>query len=321
MHKKKRYIRIFNIILVIAAYGYLIYTLYNFPDYALLAAHFRQCGWLQYGSLAAAILLFPLNILLESIKWRYLLRDIEPMTLREAQAQTYYGFVGAFLTPSRLGDYPTRVTRITTKEHWLSAIALGFVGTLALAFVMLFLGMPSCLFFFSNLLSNHTSRIVLTIVCISVLILQILLVVMFPQWSVRFARSSRLNERMRSTLSTLSKFSHQRFLTTCLLSFLRYTVYCLQLYLVLVFCGIEFTWIQALIAIPTYYVLITIMPSIPIADAAVKGSWSVIVFSAFSNNTAGIAIAAILLWVINTILPMLVGTFVPTLYPVSSNEK
>lgn len=315
MQYKKTYLHIFNILLVIAAYGYLIYTLWHFPDYSLLATHFRECGWLQYGSLAAVLLLFPFNILLEAIKWRYLLHDIEPMSLCEAQAQTYYGFVGAFLTPSRLGDYPTRVTRLTHKEQWLSAIALGFVGTLALAFVMVFLGMPSCLFFFSRLLPHSTSRILLTTFCSLVLVVQLLLACFFPSLSGKLSRYERLNPRTRDMLSALRDFSHQRFLNTCLLSFLRYTVYCLQLYLLLVFCGIVFTPVDALIAIPTYYVLITVMPSVPIADAAVRGSWSVIVFSCFTCNTVGVAIAAILLWVVNTILPMIVGTLIPPARP------
>lgn len=320
MRHRKTYLRIFNCVLIAAAYGYLLYTLLHFDNYAALGTHFRTCGPVQYGCLIAAVALFPFNILLEACKWRYLLRDIEPMTLREAQAQTYYGFVGAFLTPSRLGDYPTRVTRLRQSDEWLSAIALGFVGTLALAFVMVFLGMPSCIFFFSHLLPDNGWRTVLTAVCLLVLVLQAVVAVWFPQWSARLSHWTRLDERTRNMLTALSRFTHCRFGMTCLLSLARYTVYCFQLYLVLVFCGIAFSPAEALTAIPTYYVLITVMPSVPIADAAVRGSWSVIVFSAFTDNSAGVAIAAILLWVINTILPMLVGTLIPSLRPVRSSD-
>ena len=77
------------------------------------------------------------------------------------------------------------------------------------------------------------------------------------------------------------------------------------------FCGIVHSPLEALIAIPSYYLLVTVTPSVPIADAAVRGSWSVIIFSLFTQNIAAIAIAAILLWILNTILPMIVGTLIP----------
>ena len=77
----------------------------------------------------------------------------------------------------------------------------------------------------------------------------------------------------------------------------------------MVFCGINLSPLQALVAITAYYLLVTVTPSVPIADAAVRGSWSIIIFGAFTDNIAGVAIAAILLWVLNSILPMIVGTF------------
>ena len=126
---------VFNVLLVVAAYGYLIYTFVTFDDYPALIEHFRTAGWLQFGALAIAAALIPLNFLCEALKWQYLLRKLEPMSIAEAQRQVYFGFLGAMLTPERLGDYPTRVTRIEDKSKWLPAIALGFVGTMGLSTV------------------------------------------------------------------------------------------------------------------------------------------------------------------------------------------
>lgn len=312
MKNGKLYKRIFNIVLVIAAYAYLFYTLLNFDNYAEVVADFRSAGWLQYGALLGAILLFPINILLESCKWKLLLQDIEPLTLQEAQAQTYYGFVGAFLTPSRLGDYPTRVTRLHASSQWLSAIALGFVGSLALTCVILLLSLPSCWLFCTRLLTQPSLQLTLLIVFVLVFVLMLLLVLFYPTLSARLCRWSRLGERTRQMLLTLSQFSYTRFFKACGWSVLRYLVFGAQLWGVLTFCGIDLDWQAALISIPTYYTLVTIMPSVPVADAAIKGSWSAIVFSAFTPNTVGVALAAIVLWVINTIFPMLVGTLVPS---------
>ena len=304
--KGKNILRAVQWILVVLAYGYLIYRLATYHDWQSLADDFRQAGTWQYLSLAAAVLLFPLNILLESIKWRYLLREVEPMTIREAQRQTYFGFIGAFLTPSRLGDYPARVTMMHNRNKWLTAITLGFVGTLALAFLQVLCGMPSCIMLLERLGGFRWVEVI----CCLVLILQVVIIIFFPILSRIFAEKTHPG-KVHDTLVVLGSFSHKRFLTTMFLSALRYVVWSVQLWLVLEFCGIHLTMVDALISIPAYYLLVTVTPSVPVADAAIRGSWSMVVFNVFSDNIPGIAIAAVLLWFLNTILPMLVGTFLP----------
>lgn len=296
-------LKVIQWLLVVAAYGYLAYRLAVYDDWGSLSEYFRGAGWRQYISLMVAVLLFPVNILFESMKWRYLMSDIEKMSLLDAQRQTYFGFIGAFLTPSRLGDYPARVTMMENRSRWAEAVALGFVGTLALAFLQVMAGMPSCI----SLLERVGGLVWLEWLCVLVLVVQIVVIVFYPALSRRLAERTE-EGKMRDTLVVLSKFSHKRFGMTLLLSALRYAVYCLQLWLVLLFCGIELSLCEALVAIPAYYLLVTVTPSVPVADAAVRGSWSVVIFSQFTESVPQIAIAAILLWMLNTILPMLVGT-------------
>jgi hypothetical protein len=58
----------------------------------------------------------------------------------------------------------------------------------------------------------------------------------------------------------------------------------------------EITGIAGLTAI--YYLLVTITPNVPIAEIGVRGAWAIAVF-----GTPQAAIAAVVLWVINTLLP------------------
>ena len=53
--------------------------------------------------------------------------------------------------------------------------------------------------------------------------------------------------------------------------------------------------------------MITVMPSVPVADVAVKGGWAVLIFSHFTENIPAIAVTVTLIWVINTVLPILLG--------------
>ena len=56
--------------------------------------------------------------------------------------------------------------------------------------------------------------------------------------------------------------------------------------------------------LPVYYLLITITPNVPIAEAGVRGAWAIALF-----GSVNAAFAGVLLWGINTLLPCLVCFF------------
>lgn len=306
---KSKALYIFNIVLVTAAYGYLAYMLYTFDSYPELLAHFREAGWLEWCSLLLAVVLFPVNILLEAWKWRYLLKDLEPLTMIEAQKQVYYGFVGAFLTPERLGDYPARVTRISNKDKWLPAITLGFAGTMALSTVNISGGVLALLF--SGVEFPGISRESVLLTAAGFVLLFVLLLFLLPAIAKWLDKRREWGHTMRTFIDAVASFPPQRFPVLVGMSLCRYLVYATQLFLALYFCGVELPEVaDFLVVIPLHYLFVTLTPTVPAADAAVRGSVGALIFGFFTPNTVGVAIAAILLWLINSMFPMLVGTFV-----------
>jgi hypothetical protein len=143
MRSNKPYLRIFNTLLIMAAYGYLAYRLIIFKDYASFIAAFQQADIWLWLTLVAIVVLMPLNVVCEAGKWRLLLSDIESMTIWGAQRQVYYGYVGAFITPYHAGDYPARAMLLKDKSNWSAAVGLGLVGTVALLVVELIVGVPA----------------------------------------------------------------------------------------------------------------------------------------------------------------------------------
>lgn len=299
---------VFNCVLIVAAYSYLIYTFVTFPNYSDLAAHFRGAGWAQLLLVVAAACLMPLNIFCEACKWRYLLRRLEPMSLVEAQKQVYRGFVGAMLTPERLGDYPTRVTRIDDTRKWLPAITLGFAGTMALSSVNILCGVCSVLF--TGVEVSSDNRTYMLAMSLMMLVLFVGCVLALPAVARWLDGRREYKPTWQKMIDVMKDFSLWEFPVLIGWSFCRYVVYATQLLLVLLFCGVELTPLQFLIVIPVHYLFVTVVPTVPVADAAVRGSVACIIFGAYTANTAGVAIAMIILWLINTIAPVLVGTLI-----------
>ncbi len=299
--RKPIYLRVVQVLIVVLAWGYLGYQLLVFDDYASLSGHFSQAHTAQWLCLLAAFLLFPVNMLLEAFKWRSLLHNIVPLSVREAQQQVYYGTVGAFFTPARLGEFPTRALLLS--GHRSSAVVLGFVGSAVFTLVIVIIGLPALLAMGIERLSASLS-LSFFVGSAVVLIVALLLLPTLSGWLHN--KVSEKHTRSRSILAALSQLDSKQIALVGLWSSLRYLIFCLQLWLVLMACGANF---QLLTAIPAYYLLVTVTPSVPVADIAIRGSWAIVVFGGLGMNVVSITIATVLMWIINTICPMMVGTF------------
>jgi hypothetical protein len=302
MQPNKPYLRIVNILLILAAYGYLVYRLTIFDDYASFLAAFQTHDIYLWLTLIAILLLMPINVVCEAGKWRLLLRSTEPMTIWGAQRQVYYGYVGAFITPYHAGDYPARAMLLKDKDKWSAAVGLGIVGSVAMLVVELIFGIPATWLFLS-----YDQSIPMQYFAIAFVLL-VLLLSFLPHIVRYLSKRSWKHSQMQELASSLSHVSYPFFMQTIGWSFLRYIVWALQLGLALHFCGVDMLPVEYMVSIPFYYMVVAIFPSLPALNIAIRGSWSLIIFGVFSQNTAGIALAILLIWIINTVLPMLIGS-------------
>jgi hypothetical protein len=302
MKPNKPYLRIFNTLLILAAYGYLVYRLAIFDDYSSFLSTLKTASVDLWFTLVAALLLMPLNVVAEAGKWRLLLRKTEPMTIWGAQRQVYYGYVGAFITPYHAGDYPARAMLLKDKRNFSAAVGVGLVGSIALLVVELMFGIPATWLFIS-----YNPNIPMQYFAIAFIVL-VLMLSLLPHLVRYLSRREWKNTQMRQLSAALSHMSYPLFMKTIAWSMLRYGIWAMQLVLALHFCGVDMTWVQYMIAIPFYYMVVAVFPSLPALNIAIRGSWSLIIFGVFSQNTVGIALAVVLIWFINTVLPMLIGS-------------
>lgn len=303
---KPTLIRLLRIALALCAYAYLLYRLIAFDGYAALWAQFAGAEVWQYLCLALCVALMPLNMWLEARKWQYLMRPVEPMTMCEAQVQVYYGMAGAFVTPYRAGDYPARVLLLRNKSQWVSAIGLALVGSIALTVVIVLLGLPAVFPFFAG----DSPAALWTVYAAAGV--SLLLLFFAPVLLLRLAHLPWRHTQMRQAAEQLARLRYAEFARLLWLSLLRYLCFSLQMWLALRFCGVAMSVSRWLVALPLYYLLVTISPNIPAADFGIRGSWAIYVFGRFAPGSApACAMAVLLMWGVNTALPVLVGTLLP----------
>lgn len=307
--KSQTKLRLLYLIITILAYGYLAYKLVHYDNYSQLSYRLQSATPWQYAALAAAILLFPVNILAEAVKWRYLVRRIYPMSFAEAVKQVFAGTTGAFITPARVGEYPTRVMLFdrdrVERGTELSAVTLGFVGSFALTSLQVIVGIPAAL---SMLSVSKALWLIIALLLTTYVLLPY--ICRFINDKLPQQDNSNVKTQLRQALNSLAQLSAKEQIMVLLLSSMRYVIYCLQLALLLYFCSVSLPVTTLAIAIAAYYLLVSITPSIPVADAGIRGSWAIVAFAPLTENTIGAAIAAVILWAINAILPMIIGTLI-----------
>lgn len=299
MHK--RLLHIIEWIVAIAAYAWLIYKLVTYDHYDIVADSLRAMDYPQWIALAACIALMPVNMLIEAWRWRTLI----PMPLGEAQRQVYYSKMAGLITPWRLGEYPARAilmensaisnhkSEITNDHLWSRVLSMGAIGSATMTVAIVLAGIVALAF--SPLVLQQLGNSYLYALVLIILVFGIALA-LAPQWLQKwFFSKDEWSDSKKSNLIWRSLGQ----------SFVRLTCWCIQLMLTLyALKALEMSdiidssvWAQTAI----YYLLVTVTPNIPVVEAGVRGAWAMFLF-----GTPNAALAGVLLWVINTLLPCLI---------------
>ena len=303
---KRRLVHIIEWVIAIAACAYLVYKLATYEDYATLGACLRSMGWLQWLAIELCVLLMPVNMALEAWRWRTLMNESresrvesqERLSFNEAQRQVYYSKLAGLITPWRLGEYPARAlvmedesreSRAESRENeriWAKVLAMGAVGSATMTLAIILAGVAGLAFspaIFDLLGGSYLYSVGIIAVVIGAF----------------FALMPKLLQRWATITQELLLRSIGQ-------SLVRLACWCVQLALVLwAVDGLVDAGISGLVANTfVYYLLVTITPNVPVVEVGVRGAWAIVVF-----GTMNAALAGVLLWAINTLLPCVIGIF------------
>ena len=276
---KKKILQIIEWAVAIAALVYLVWRLATYDDYAALWESLRGMGWPQWLALVICIALMPVNMTLEAWRWRTLIS----MSWREAHRQVYYSKLAGLITPWRLGEYPARAL-LMGEGSMKKVLSMGAVGSATMTIAIVGVGLVSLAF--SPTVLGLLGDSYLYAVAGVTLVMAVGLYYS-PQWLKKYA-----------------EMNGHLLLKSLVQSVVRLGCWCVQLALVLWALGAFNLQPATFCLLPVYYLLVTITPNVPVVEAGVRGAWAMLLF-----GTANAALAGVLLWAINTLLPCLSWVF------------
>ena len=274
---KRRVYHIIEWVIALAGCGFLVWKLATYDDYAGLWATLCGMGPKQWSALALCVALMPVNMTLEAWRWRTLI----PMSWREAHQQVYYSKLAGLITPWKLGEYPARAV---LRNEWAQTLSMGAVGSATMTMAIIAAGLTAMILDNGQWTMDNYFLLVS-----AVLLLLILMLALAPRLLRRWA-----------------VVSHQLVLVSVGQSLVRLLCWCVQLYLVLfALDGLgDLGFLGGLGQSAVYYLLVTVTPNVPIAEAGIRGAWAVVLF-----GSVNAALAGVLLWAINTLLPCIIWPF------------
>jgi len=275
--------------------------------YAVFKEQLRNGNYLY---LLATILLMPLNWLFETLKWRVLIRKFEKQKLWRSYKAILSGVTLSIFTPNRIGEYGGRILLVKPENNWKAIIAT-LVGSFSQLLVLLSMGFMGLIYFTSHHLEMPTIaswglQVIGVFLIIGMLFCFYNVKVLIPIVK-RIPYAHRLKKFVKD-VKVLKNYTSKELTIALWYSLARYGTYSLQYYLLLLFFGIKIPFLAAFAGIATIFLVQTSIPLPPLWDLLARGEVALQIWGVFDANEISILAATFSLWVINLIIPALIGT-------------
>ena len=268
----------------------------------------------QQWKLWLVVALMPLNWGLEARKWQLALRPVGGIAFRNAFKAVFTGAAVAFFTPNRMGEYLGRILYVKEGRR-MKAIALTIVSSMAQLMITLAMGLLGVLFIRA---SAHRAipgqlnwqlvlNILLGIVPLALLSLTFIYcrLTRVTDWLLKIPGTRKYS----AYIKVLESFDPATLRRIFFLSFGRYIVFITQYSLVFPVFGVEVGIWQGIGGMSVVFLIMAVVPTLTfLTELGLRWEASIQVLEIYSSNMVGIFATSFAIWLINLIIPAMIGS-------------
>lgn len=272
------------------------------------------------------LLLMLLNWSIETIKWMALIKKIEKIPFLRAFSAVLSGITVSTFLPNRSGEYLGRVF-IFERANRIQGVLITIIGSISQLLVTILLGLFALFFVFRHYVFSASFSFFISgtplVIAVGIIALTIISVCMFFYFNLAslsyFVRRIKLFHHLRLAryFRVFLFYSNYELFKILVYSFFRYLVFALQFFIILRFFGIFIPLHDAFIFICSVFFFTTLIPTIVITDPGVRGAVAIAVYTFYMSGfltqsdfvNLRIIASSTLLWIVNIILPALIGSF------------
>lgn len=258
----------------------------------------------------AALVLVPLNWLLEAVKWQLLARRVSEAGLGRSIKAVLAGLCLGLVTPRSLGDYAGRILVHGGNQKFklIGAVLLNRIVQSLSTFIG---GIAGILILIWHI-GLWQSDLLLWLLLPGFLGTVLILLLMGPvgkgllQWLKR-----KLGSKIMQWVEVMNDYPPKELLAINAWALLRYAVFSLQFLFLLWWTGLEGPYFLMLAAVAVTFLLKSLVPAFNfLSDLGVREFSALIIFSMLELPQPEVIAASLLLWIMNICLPALAGLLI-----------
>jgi hypothetical protein len=286
------------------------------PDWkSSLAQVLHAIGGPLQWRLWLVIALMPINWGIEARKWQLALRPVGGISFKNAFKAVFTGTTMASFTPNRMGDYLGRILYVKEGRR-VAAISLTMVSSMAQILITLIVGAAGLLYLRPILRLRETglprqvqSASDVLLVIVGVLLISLTFIYfLLPRFANKLARIQWVR-KYGAFIKVLENFDTQILLWILLLSFGRYIVFIIQYGLIFSVFGVNLSIGQVWGGMSVVFLVMAVVPTFTfLTELGLRWEANIQVLELFSANTIGIFASSFAIWLINLVIPALIGS-------------
>ncbi|WP_299012158.1 hypothetical protein [uncultured Polaribacter sp.] len=250
---------------------------------------FKNCLFLSIFSI--------FNWFLEIVKWHTLVNFISKISFFTALKQSLAALTTSLITPNRIGEYGAKAMYFD-KNIRKKILSLNLIGNLHQLFATCLFGVLG-LFYFLN-----TQQIHLKEYLFSKLLLFVVIIVLGSVFVWKYVLKK---QKFLSGFKVVLKL--RQHLKINLVAIARYLVFAHQFYFLLFIFKVDVTYVNAISAIASIYLISSFIPMLSLFDAVLKSSVAIFIFSYFKVAELTILTITTLMWILNFVIPAIFGSY------------
>ena len=259
--------------------------------------------------LTATLILMPINWALEAIKWKKIVSGFRKLSFYESMQSILAGVSVGIITPARIGEYAGRFYMMEKEDRW-KTIYSTFIGSLAQNIITGVIGIIGAAYLlnYSVVMNPYIASSLFFISSLGILLgLLVYFKIGMLQPIVNIIPIKRVVRLMDVHSQFLKEITPKLLNEVLSLSFLRYMIYSLQYLLILYFFGIEVPFLEALSVISLLFLIQSGLPLPPLIGIIARGEIALTLWTFYSDNSLGILATSLSIWIINLLIPALIG--------------
>lgn len=254
-------------------------------------------------TLLICIFLIPLNWGIESYKWKIITSPVEVISFFNASRSVYSGVCLGNLAPGRATEFIAKII-FFKPENRPQITVLHFVNGMFQLSITYIIGFVALAYKMKSFGDAYV-WIAYTAISTAVLVIIIFIICLVKIERVLNFITQRISKQKQIAVAAY-KFTKIQLLQLFGLSAIRYVVFFIQMVLLIkLFAGNFDATIGFGIAL--YFLITTTIPMISFLEAAIRAAVALVVFKGAGISNAGLALASISVWLLNIILPSILG--------------